>query len=83
MGRVIGAAYKYLYQNSEKKSPRIVGMSMFQLFRRVFGDLLSRGIMLVAISCLPEPKPCVTNTVLSQYSSTRVPVLGYPSGAIV
>jgi len=47
----------------KEKSTDIVGMSMFLLLRRVF-DLLSIGIMLVAISCRPEPKSRLTNTVL-------------------
>jgi len=33
----------------EEKFPEIVVLSMFQLLRRVFGDLLSLGIMLVAM----------------------------------
>lgn len=57
----------------KKISPVIVGMSMFQLLRGVFGDLLSIGIMPVAISCRPEPEFCMANTVL--YSSVHRPQL--------
>jgi len=48
----------------KKISPVIVGMSMFQLLRWVFDDLLSIGIMPVAISCRPEPEFRMADTVL-------------------